>query len=102
MIISYPNRIFAIRAKAALDARQDFEVSIVGAWRFRMLSKEIKYWATTKKSTRNDDGPVKSPSLIFNIFNVKLVSFHWYALSAGYKMQSTIREDEILLKYFLV
>jgi hypothetical protein len=96
---NYPNEIFANEAKSALDARQVFEVTIASGWRARMLAKEVKYWATTKASERADGGPAKSPSFIFNLFNVQLVAFHWFALSAGYEMQSTICGNEILLKY---
>lgn len=96
---NYPSKIFAKEAKAALDARKVFEVAIASGWRARMLAKEVEFWATTGASTRTDGGPVKSPSFIFNLCNVKLVAFHWFALSARYEMRSEIYDNEVVLRY---
>lgn len=95
----YPSKLFAKEVKAALDARVVLEVEIARGWRARALSKEIKFWATTSSSTRADGGPARSPTFIFNLFNLKLVVFHWFALSAQYEMLSIVSGDEVVLKY---
>ena len=97
--LKYPSRTFAKSARAALDARVAFEIEIACGWRARTLAKEIKFWATTTSSTTANGGAARSPTLMFNLFNLKLVAFHWLALSAQYEMQSAVDDDAVVLKY---
>jgi hypothetical protein len=97
--VNYPSKIFTKKVRAALDARKVIEVEIASGWRGQMLAKEVEFWATTGASTKAGGGPAKSPSFIFNLCNIKLVAFHWFALSAQYEMQSVISGNEVVLKY---
>lgn len=99
MITFYPNEDFAKIARAALEARDIFEVIIGPSWSARRLAKEVKSWPKTgrKKSGENPGG--QSPIFIFNIFKIKLVTFHWFALSAGYEMQNIVQGGKAHLFY---
>ena len=86
-------------AKAALDAGDVFKIVVAPSWSARRLANEIDSWPKAGKKDNGEYPEGKSPTFIFNVFNIKLVMFHWFALSARYEMQSIVQCGEVHLVY---
>lgn len=86
-------------AKAALDARDVFEIIVAPSWRARRLAKEIDFWPKTGTKPNGERPEGQSPTFIFSIFNITLITLHWFALSAEYEMQSFTQCGEVRLVY---
>ena len=98
MKLIYPSKSFLNNASRALNVHEILEISISG-WRGKVLSKEVKSWPTILMDSRIATKTFKAPSTMCNVFMIPLLTIHYAALSASYKLRSEVNGENVTLIY---
>ena len=99
MSLNYSSKLFLRDAKTLIDNNQPLEITFINKWQRNILKNQVGQWHKTSEEIKSNRGQSKAPSNLCMIFMNKLLTIHFLALSANYKLSSEILDDLVVLKY---
>lgn len=99
MKLNYSDKLFLRDAKTFIENNKPLEITFTKKWHRNILKNQVKHWHTTSEEIKLNKEFFKTPSNTCMIFMNKLLTIHFLALSANYKLTSEIFDDLVILKY---